>query len=145
MSTLAPAIPIEELRKKLEDLNIEPRFIRGILRDVEFKALLYKNHQLCYLHEYAKNFQDVKLSINQLSIIFQMNPRTVSKSICKGSQDLKPKGRHKSLDENIENDIVEEIKRRSNEGKAMTKKEVLMFVNMTYKKMLTHGWLNQFF
>lgn len=56
MSTLAPAIPIEELRKKLEDLNIEPRFIRGILRDVEFKALLYKNHQLCYLHEYAKNF-----------------------------------------------------------------------------------------
>ena len=41
-----------------------------------------------------------------------MNPRTVSKSICKGSQDLKPKGRHKSLDENIENDIVEEIKRR---------------------------------
>lgn len=56
MSTLAPAIPIEELRKKLEDLNIEPRFIRGILRDVEFKALLYKSHQLCYLHEYAKNF-----------------------------------------------------------------------------------------
>ena len=41
MSTLAPAIPIEELRKKLEDLNIEPRFIRGILRDVEFKALLH--------------------------------------------------------------------------------------------------------
>ena len=54
MSTLAPAIPIEELRKKLEDLNIEPRFIRGILRDVEFKALLYKNHQLCYLHEYQR-------------------------------------------------------------------------------------------
>ncbi len=104
MSTLAPAIPIEELRKKLEDLNIEPRFIRGILRDVEFKALLYKNHQLCYLHEYAKNFQDVKLSINQLSIIFQMNPRTVSKSICKGSQDLKPK--NVFIDNNLDSNHI---------------------------------------
>ena len=73
MATLSPAVSISYLRSKFDELNISPRFTRALLRDSEFQKLLYKNHQLCYLNEFLKKFDDVKLSYNQLAFIFDMN------------------------------------------------------------------------
>ena len=145
MSTLSPAVPKEELERRLTALHISPRFIRSLLRDQEFNQLLYKNHQLCYLAQYATKFDDIKLSFNQLAVIFSMNARTVSRSLAKGPQDPKPKGRHSSLDPNIENSIVEEIINRSNSNNSMTPLNILTFVQEKYGLSLSRGWLNQFF
>ena len=88
MSTLAPAIQKEEIESKLNSIHISQRFIRALLRDQEFNKLLYKNHQLCYLSQFASDFDDIKLTFNQLAWIFNMNVRTVAKNLAKGPQDL---------------------------------------------------------
>ena len=145
MATLSPAIPLEEIKQKLDELNIPQRFSSGLLRDPEFKQLQYKNHQLCYLHEYMLKTQTVKLTNNQLAFVFSMNRRTVTKSINQGPQDPKPKGRHLALDENTENIILEKIINISNQGDSMTQNEILKYIRNKFKKNVTKGWLNQFY
>lgn len=145
MATLSPAVSISYLRSKFDELNISPRFTRALLRDSEFQKLLYKNHQLCYLNEFLKKFDDVKLSYNQLAFIFDMNRRTVAKSIAKGPQNPKPKGRHLAFDENTENQILDEIIRRSNIGQSITQGEILTYIKENHDKSVMKGWLNQFY
>ena len=145
MSTLSPALPLSEIEAKLEMLDISPRFIRALIRDPEFQSKLYKNHQLCYLHEFTLKLNGPYLSYKQLSEIFGMNPKTVSRSLRNGPQDPKPLGRHQALENNIEEQIVTQIINKANMGEAMTYKQVLLYAKELSKKDLTRGWLNQFY
>ena len=145
MSTLSPALPLSEIEAKLEMLDISPRFIRALIRDPEFQSKLYKNHQLCYLHEFTLKLCGPYLSYKQLSEIFGMNPKTVSRSLRNGPQDPKPLGRHQALENNIEEQIVTQIINKANMDEAMTYKQVLLYAKELFKKDLTRGWLNQFY
>ena len=145
MSTLTPSIQLEEIESKLNVLNIPPRFIRALLRNPEFQSLQYRNHQLCFLHKYASELNEFKLTYDQLAFIFGMCRITVSRSIANGPQNPKPLGRHMALEGDKEEIIVNQIIQMSNEGKSMTQRQILSFVKERFNLSLTKGWVNQFF
>jgi hypothetical protein len=143
-SSLAPALSMEQISGKLRALHVDTHQIRALLHNTEFSSLLYKSHQVCFLHEYFPKTLRSEIDANQLAVVFEMNVRTIRKYLLHGPQDPKAPGRHRALDETLESELTAIILQAFNEGKAMTKRQVLALVRERYSPKLTKGWLHAF-
>ena len=143
-SRLRKASTKEELEENLKKIGMSERDIRYLFEKTDFSNLLYRNHQLHFLNDfYIKNYNK-HLTSNQLALVFDMNPRTVRKNLATGPQDPKEPGRHKALSEDIENQIIEEVVRRYQDGNSITQAQLLEYVKTNFNASLTFGWINCF-
>jgi hypothetical protein len=83
-TNLAPALPIETIQQGLADRSFAPRDIRALAHETEFCATPFKSHQLCFLHDWARNFTNHPIEIKDLAMLFQMNVRTVRCNLLHG-------------------------------------------------------------
>ena len=138
------AIPLEKLANKLLEIGFSERAIRSLLKDDEFRAIQRKTDQMVFLKNYAREVLNVELEKSALAKIFDIHISTVSRSIERGLNAIKMPGKKVQLETSIENEIVEEILQRHNQGNPFSKVELLRFVNEKYNVSLTNGWVGTF-
>ena len=141
---LKPGITENEFINEITKFDISMRNVRLFLRETDFLSIPFISHQVCMFNETSNKFFNKRFTTNQLAMIFNLNPRTIRKYLLNGPQDPKPLGRHLALDSNVEKSIVDEIIKRSKQYIAFTGKELLRYIQKTYNKTLTTGWLHSF-
>jgi hypothetical protein len=124
-SNLSPALPAEALRSRLLALDFSRRDISALFRQTEFLQIPYRSHQLCFLHDYARDVLDHPLRTADLAVLFEFNERTVRKNLARGPQEPGPLGRHAALTPEVEASLVEMLLEAFASGKSMTAKEFL--------------------
>jgi hypothetical protein len=87
MSSLAPALLMQELDENLRKVHVNERDIRARLDDVENSSILHQSHQVCFTQHYFCQTVHHELLMNQLPVIFELNPRTVRKYLFRAPQD----------------------------------------------------------
>lgn len=79
-----------------------------------------------------------------MAYVFNMNRKTVRKTIYNPPQDPKEPGRHHKLNDEFENQIIQEIQSAYNSGKSITQKQIINYVLENFKISVTNGWVNSF-
>jgi hypothetical protein len=106
----------------------------------EFPNIPFRSHQLCFFHEYVSDILQLTISMQQLAVLFQMHLSTVRRNLRQGTpQQSSPLGRHMTLKENSEADLVAHILEAVRVGRWMTRKELLKIVRECYDIGLTPG------
>jgi hypothetical protein len=90
-------------------------------------------------HEYFSKTLHSELDANQPAIIFEMNVITIRKDLRRGRQDREAPGRHRALNETLESELTTINLPAFNEGKPMTKKQLLALVCERDSSKLTKG------
>lgn len=141
---LRQSIQKDEFINNINSLNISMRKIRYFLQKSDFFNIPCRNHQLHFFVDFFKENYNETFTYNVLSVLFDMNPKTVRRNLNSGLQSLKPPGRHNAFDEQTENEIVQEIISRYQSYQSMTQIQILEFVISKFKKNVTKGWVNAF-
>jgi hypothetical protein len=144
MLSLAPALSIQQVDDNLRKLRVTGRDILALLNDPELSSIVHKSRQVCFTQRYFYQTLHHELTTNQLAVLFELNPRTSPKYRLRGPQDAQMPSRHRALDAASESELTTMIIQAFNEGKAMTKRQVIELVRERYSAGLTKGWLNTF-
>jgi hypothetical protein len=80
-TTLAPALPTEITQQGLVDLSFEARDIRAVTHETELCSILFESHQLCLLHDWARNIAKHPIDPKDLVTLAQVNVRTVRRNL----------------------------------------------------------------
>ena len=140
---LCPPASKEEIEPKLLQIGMAPRDIRHLFSYTEFLNLPCRNHQLYFFNEYIKHL-DKRYFPQELSLAFNMDVRTVRKSLKAVPQEIKEPGRHNALNVEKEEQIIEQIKTSFENGNPMTQKQIIGFIHKMYGIEVTFGWINSF-
>jgi hypothetical protein len=105
-TNLAPALPIESLEQGFLQLGFSEGEGGSLFEHTEFATIAFQSHQLCLLRDYAGEGIKHPVSARNLATLFNMNERTVYRTLRQRLQQPGPLARHNALDEESEHALV---------------------------------------
>jgi hypothetical protein len=140
----APAIPLDVLIPSLSQYCLNPRVLRLLQRDENFQALQWRCHQIYYVHDFATSKLNIPISIGALKRAFQCPRNCVTQALAHGLEAPQGRGRHLSLDAEIEQELLVWIEGNAANSTAVTGADVRAHIQKRYHLAVTRGWVNSF-
>ena len=134
----------DELEDKLLSIGLSQRDIRYLFASTEFLSLPCLNHQLIFFDNFYRKLFNRPCTTNQLSLVFDMNPRSVRRNLKNGLMEPKELGRHHALSNEIEQQLLNEIELRFKSNNSITQVQLIELIANRYSINVTRGWVNNF-
>jgi hypothetical protein len=102
----APAIFLDTLMPCLGQHCLNPRALRLLEHDEEFRALSLRCHQIYYVHDVATSKLQIPISLSSLRRAFQCHRTCVTQALVQGLELPQARGRHLAIDDQIERELL---------------------------------------
>jgi hypothetical protein len=148
MCKRAPALPLNELSRKLHPLGFAARDLRALLRDPELLTIADRNSQMFFLSRYIPEQCYISLNDKKLAEIYEISIGNVRKLrfLAKQRNEDNPihVGKPCTLSKEQENEIVQELLTRAEDDKFLRKGELLDEIERVYGHSFTYRLLSHF-
>jgi hypothetical protein len=140
----APAIPLETLIPRIVQHCLSARSARLLERDVEFRGLRFRCHQIYYFHNFATTELQIPISIRALMHAFDCVRDRVTQALLHGLEPPETRGRHPALDDDVERAVLLWITENAMKSSALTARDVREHIANRHQLSVTRGWVNSF-
>jgi hypothetical protein len=144
----ASAMPLDELRQRLEATPLTPREICSLFHNPTFRSIEYRTDQLTFLRNWASDQRLHHIDEKALSLIYGIRVGNLRKILLTGRKRptdlILISHRPTSLTPDQEHILVQVILDNAAQSKFLRKGEVLREVENRFGTVFTYQWVNGF-
>jgi hypothetical protein len=140
----ASAIPAEMLLPGLAHHCLSDRTARILKHDETFRGLLFRCHQVCYVHNLVTSVLNIPISISALARGFGCKRGRVTSALAHGLAPPEARDLHLEMDEDREREIIAWISQHAAKSTPITRRDLREHVTTKYDLPTMRGWVNSF-
>lgn len=135
---------MNEICERSINTIVSARDIRAMFKDEGFIQCYSRNDQLVFARSFLQDRCFLSANNKLLATLFNISDGNVRKILCKARKKQNKNGRPFIFTEDQENLIVAELQSKRTTMEFMTIPQVITFVEQTFHKYITRGWVHSF-